>query len=223
MTLRATRTIGTGDGWDVTTGGIYVPDWADLGDVRPQPVTESAERPPIGIDLFAGAGGFSCGFKQAGWHVVAANENDVDAAHTYLCNLGSPDTRIVFCTPEDEQRWHQRHKRLERYHAQPDRAPLEPGSGWIAGQTGVAPCEVFFFGDVRALTGELGLEGDEVGCVFGGRRARGSPKRAAARPTIHATSWCSSSCGSCVRSTRAASAWRTCPGCSTCTRATASR
>ena len=28
MPLRATRTIGTGDGWDLTDRGIYVPDWA---------------------------------------------------------------------------------------------------------------------------------------------------------------------------------------------------
>jgi hypothetical protein len=37
----------------------------------------------------------------------------------------------------------------------------------------VQPCEVFFFGDVQALTGarilaEVGLDGDEVACVFGG-------------------------------------------------------
>jgi site-specific DNA-cytosine methylase len=116
--------------------------------------------------------------EQARSRVIAANECDVDAAHTYLCNLGSPQTRIVFCTPEDEQRWVQRRKRPQRYHAQPDRPPLEPGSGWIAGQTGVRPCEVFFLGDVRALTGEqilaeLDLQGDEVGCVFGGPPCQG--------------------------------------------------
>ena len=54
----------------------------------------------------------------------------------------------------------------------------EPGSGWIATQPGVQPCEVFFFGDVRALTGqrfidELDLIGDEVGCVFGGPPCQG--------------------------------------------------
>lgn len=126
------------------------PDWADLNDVRPGSIIENPDRQPIGIDPFAGAGGFSCGFKQTGWHVIAANDNDVDAAHTYLYNLGSPDTRIVSCTPEDKQRWTKRRNPLERYHAQPDRPPLEPGSGWIAGQTGVQPCEVLFFGDVRA-------------------------------------------------------------------------
>ena len=146
--------------------------------MRPGSIIENPQRQPIGIDLFAGAGGFSCGFKQAGWHVVAANECDVDAAHTYLCNLGSPRTRIVFCTPQDEERWKRRRKRLERYHSQPERPSLEPGSGWIAGQTGVQPCEVFFFGDVRALTGErildeLGLAGDDIGCVFGGPPCQG--------------------------------------------------
>ena len=35
MTLRATRTIGTGEGWDLTDSGIYLPDWAGLDDVRP--------------------------------------------------------------------------------------------------------------------------------------------------------------------------------------------
>ncbi|MGO9789411.1 MAG: DNA cytosine methyltransferase, partial [Solirubrobacteraceae bacterium] len=96
MALTATRTIGGGDGWDRTDSGIYVPDWAELEDVHAGAIVENPERQPLGIDLFAGAGGFSCGFKQAGWHVIAANECDVDAAHTYLCNLGSPRTRIVF-------------------------------------------------------------------------------------------------------------------------------
>jgi DNA (cytosine-5)-methyltransferase 1 len=178
MALQATRTIGTGDGWDRTDSGLYIPDWASVEDVRPGSVIENPGRQPIGIDLFAGAGGFSCGFKQAGWHVIAANENDVDAAHTYLLNLGSRRTRIMFCTPEDEDRWQRGRKRLERYHAQPNRTSLEPGSGWIAGQPDVQPCEVLFFGDVRALTGrqilaELELTGDEIGCVFGGPPCQG--------------------------------------------------
>ena len=127
MPLRATRSIGTGDGWDVTDSGLYVLDWAELDDVRPGHVIENPNRQPIGIDLFAGAGGFSCGFKQAG--VIAANEHDVDAAHTYLCNLGSPRTRIVFCTPEDEDRWHPRSQApcAVPHPAQPPVA-CEPGS-----------------------------------------------------------------------------------------------
>ena len=40
--------------------------------------------------------------------MIAANEWDVDAAHTYLVNLGGPNTRIVFCAPEDQDRWERR-------------------------------------------------------------------------------------------------------------------
>jgi len=57
------------------------PDWADLDDARPGGVVvENPERQPVETDLFAGAGGFSCGFKQADWHAIAANERDVDAS-----------------------------------------------------------------------------------------------------------------------------------------------
>lgn len=41
--LQATRTIGTGDGWDVTESGIYVPDWADLDDLGDGRGTEVEE------------------------------------------------------------------------------------------------------------------------------------------------------------------------------------
>ncbi len=40
------------------------------------------------IDLFAGAGGFSLGFKQAGFTSVLAVENDRHAAETYALNFG---------------------------------------------------------------------------------------------------------------------------------------
>src|SRR5450755_2866867 len=47
MPLIATRTLGTGDGWDITDSGIYVPDWADLNDVRPGSIIENPDRQPI--------------------------------------------------------------------------------------------------------------------------------------------------------------------------------
>jgi DNA (cytosine-5)-methyltransferase 1 len=160
--------------------GLWVPQVTE--DAVPVPA-----RQPLGIDLFAGAGGFSCGFKMAGWHVIAANEWDVDAAHTYLANLGSPDTRLVFCTPEDEERWRRGRQRLERYHAHTDTPALDFGSGWIAGHAGVQPCEVFLFGDVRALTGqrildELGRSSDDIGCVFGGPPCQGFSRAGQRRP-----------------------------------------
>jgi DNA (cytosine-5)-methyltransferase 1 len=46
---------------------------------------------------------------------------------------------------------------------------------------------VFFFGDVRALTGErilaeLGLQADDVGCVFGGPPCQGFSKAGRRQP-----------------------------------------
>ena len=51
--------------------------------MRPGHVIETPNRQPIAIGLFAGAGGFSCGFKQAGRHVIAAQqrvERGIDGA-----------------------------------------------------------------------------------------------------------------------------------------------
>jgi hypothetical protein len=65
--LRATRTIGTGDRRDITDGGIYPPDWAELRDMRPPgPIISNPGRQPLRIDPFAGAGPSSGGFEQAG-------------------------------------------------------------------------------------------------------------------------------------------------------------
>ena len=44
---------------------------------------------PVVIDLFSGAGGFSLGFVQAGWQVVAAVELDYWSTITYCFNIPS--------------------------------------------------------------------------------------------------------------------------------------
>ena len=45
------------------------------------------------IDLFAGAGGLSCGLEQAGFSPVLANELVEQYAHTYQIN--HPDTKVI--------------------------------------------------------------------------------------------------------------------------------
>lgn len=50
-------------------------------------------RRPIALDLFAGAGGMSLGFEQAGFDVVAAVEIDPVHAATYAFN--SPQTKVI--------------------------------------------------------------------------------------------------------------------------------
>jgi DNA (cytosine-5)-methyltransferase 1 len=48
---------------------------------------------PLGIDLFAGAGGMSLGFEQAGFDVVAAAE--IDPVHCAVHKFNFPETAII--------------------------------------------------------------------------------------------------------------------------------
>lgn len=50
-------------------------------------------RRPIGIDLFAGAGGMTLGFEQAGFDVVAAVE--VDPVHSAVHEFNFPETKVI--------------------------------------------------------------------------------------------------------------------------------
>src|SRR5436190_6663159 len=45
------------------------------------------------VDLFAGAGGISEGFRQTGFRVLAGLDNDPDASATYLRNF--PEARAI--------------------------------------------------------------------------------------------------------------------------------
>jgi len=47
------------------------------------------------IDLYCGAGGFSLGFINAGWHVVAAMDASIMALATYYQNLCDEDTKLI--------------------------------------------------------------------------------------------------------------------------------
>jgi len=55
--------------------------------------TESRSRRPIGVDLFAGVGGLSLGFEQAGFDVVAAVE--VDPIHAAAHKFNFPDCAVL--------------------------------------------------------------------------------------------------------------------------------
>src|SRR5258707_7798324 len=56
---------------------------------------KTSVRRPIGVDLFAGAGGLSLGFEQAGFDVAAAVE--IDPIHCAVHEYNFPDCGIV-CT-----------------------------------------------------------------------------------------------------------------------------
>jgi DNA (cytosine-5)-methyltransferase 1 len=53
----------------------------------PKSIPVSAKRPFSVVDLFSGAGGFSEGFQQAGFEVLAGADNDPDAVATYALNF----------------------------------------------------------------------------------------------------------------------------------------
>lgn len=177
-------------------GGLWLPPAAvdeDRGDQEDVVV----EPGPLAIDLFAGCGGFSLGFHQAGFHVIAASEAWHCAVLTYLLNLGSPETTIHVLdaiegedTTVKDRRFHELHAggsvtaaEFFDYHHRnackdAEGEALPPGGGWIAGQPDALPVEHIYLGDVRGLTGkrileDLGLPGEAIGCVFGGPPCQG--------------------------------------------------
>lgn len=103
-----------GDGWERTGLGLYVP-----------PRRRRQYPRPVGIDLFAGAGGFSVGFHQAGFHMAAAVEIDFDAAITYTINLASKGVRFYFDTPERDAGFA---RRLEQHLGLRGRKPTKPAT-----------------------------------------------------------------------------------------------
>jgi DNA (cytosine-5)-methyltransferase 1 len=164
--------MGFGEDWNYS-GGLYLP---------PEPESPSW---PIGVDLFCGAGGFGLGFHAAGFHMAAASEWDNAAASTYLVNLGSPDTELVFVGDNAEASWNKWLAQATKrgYGSNRD----EWGTGWIANadrgdpensSACFEPVEVFYLGDCRELTGDrilsdLGLKRGDVAVVTGGPPCQG--------------------------------------------------
>lgn len=165
--------------------------WAQTGQGLYVPARTPRRRSPdhlIGIDLFAGAGGFSLGMKQAGVHVAVALELAPWPALTYLTNLARPGVQLHFDTPAREAAFTKALRRHLRDH--PPAAPTSPtcdtgglpfGTGWIANHPDVAGCEHFFVADARNITGTqlldaLGVAVGEVGIVFGGPPCQGFSK-----------------------------------------------
>ena len=54
---------------------------------------------PIGVDLFAGAGGLSLGFEQAGFDIAAAV--DIDPVHCAVHEFNFPETSVLACSVEE--------------------------------------------------------------------------------------------------------------------------
>jgi DNA (cytosine-5)-methyltransferase 1 len=126
------RTVGSGQDYVRTRGGILIPPWAA---VAPAPK-------PLAIGLFSGAGGMDCGLAMAGFHVVAALEWWPVAAETYLCNLGSPSTLVY--VGETPGEWNKKERKKFAPYAGElvpagalfdselgDRV-VRPGDGWIS-------------------------------------------------------------------------------------------
>jgi DNA (cytosine-5)-methyltransferase 1 len=184
------------DGWGISPGGLLV-----------RPALQSRSARPVGVGLFAGAGGFDLGCHQAGYHMAAAVEWDPTASITYLVNLARPGVKIHFDTPEREEAFTHvlnRHLGLKgAAGAAPASAPrgladdallpragLLAGDGWISGQPDSVPgCEHFWVADVRNITGQmildaLGLRRGEVDIVVGGPPCQGYSKANAKRSVM---------------------------------------
>lgn len=117
-------------------------------------------RPLAFVDLFAGCGGFSLGMEAAGIDVVAAVENDCNAASSYLYNLGNPVHGCVVGYTSDEYAQKFRRHLQSAQKAAPTirRQPTLGDHGWIGcnrkDRNKDQGARAFILGDVRDVCGE---------------------------------------------------------------------
>lgn len=144
---------------------------------------------PIGIDLFAGCGGMSLGFHQAGFHMVAALEFDPTAAITYMMNLARPGVKIHFDTDERKRDFEKVLGKMMGVKVDkggfmeldPGRELQEvkavAGSGWIS-HTNEPGCQHVWVADIRNIKGSdilsaIGVGQGEVDVIAGGPPCQG--------------------------------------------------
>jgi DNA (cytosine-5)-methyltransferase 1 len=171
-------------------------DWSDLesktsyvelpsGLIVPDHVVQSR---PKAVDLFCGCGGFSLGMIEGGFEVVAACDNDPQAAITYFMNLGQRPVQFHFIEPCDEARMEKALLKSMGLTGKPDcwlrrhgTRIIEPpvaGSGYLSSHPDKPGVSHFFFGDASKLTGEailhaLGMKRGELDCVCGSPPCQG--------------------------------------------------
>lgn len=175
-----------GPDWQRSRGGLFLPT--------------RERRRPVGVGLFAGAGGFDLGFTYAGFHMAAAVEFDRSAAATYLVNLGGPHTVVhtadgISINPDPDHKFGTGWIGSRGHHACPlaaeherraaegmDRCQTcqwEPdGRCTCAPCVDPWPCDHFWLDDVRNITGAeivdaLGMQPGEVDVVIGGPPCQG--------------------------------------------------
>lgn len=175
-----------GGNYSTAPSGLLLPDHVLAKRYKPAPRI-------TGVDVFCGAGGFSCGVMQAGVEVVAGIEYDCTSAMTYMTNLCRwGEVQIHYIEPQD------RHRMEATIRAEYKRAGITitkdgqirvdgktswrrvpiAGSGWIGHLPDMPAVKHMFIGDVRKLDGArllktIGMERGELGCMFGGPPCQG--------------------------------------------------
>jgi DNA (cytosine-5)-methyltransferase 1 len=168
--------------------GLYIPSHS---------TKEARYSRPIAFDLFAGCGGFSLGFMQAGWEIVGAVEWEPNAAITYMTNLGSYPINIHYAEPGDKERLNKALENCMRLKKNNEKQNNDKhwwnthhgiythalgshlsGSGWIKHNPATPPVRNFWFGDIRKIKGQdildaLGLELGDIDCICGGPPCQG--------------------------------------------------
>lgn len=127
-----------------------------------------------------GIGGFTLGFIEAGFEVVAGVEWDPCAALTYMMNCGSYPVDIRYVEEGDKDRLNKEYEKqigLSKNNVKIVR-PYISGSGWISNYPEYPSVRHFWFGDIRKIKGEdmlreLDIQPGELDCVSGSPPCQG--------------------------------------------------